>query len=75
WSLDPSGKDYLSTEQATALGFPSIQFEVWVKGESWKADVYEEFHKLVIGKGFDPESQDAARHFDYPLFHLPGEIE
>ncbi|KAJ7229297.1 hypothetical protein B0H12DRAFT_1147896 [Mycena haematopus] len=70
WSLDPSGVDRLSMEDATRLGFPSFQFTTKAIAFSWDATVYEGLRQFHQAKGFDPESQDLARHLNYPLYRL-----
>ncbi|KAJ7315745.1 hypothetical protein DFH08DRAFT_653076, partial [Mycena albidolilacea] len=70
WSLDPSGADRLSTEAATRLGFPSFHCTTEIRGQSWDASVYEGLQKFHQGKGFDPYTQDLARHLRYPLYEL-----
>ncbi|KAJ7861645.1 hypothetical protein B0H13DRAFT_2568006, partial [Mycena leptocephala] len=70
WSLDPSGVAPLSPEEASELGFPSIQPYTTIHGSRWDADVYaglRQFHQI---KGFDPDSQDVAEHLGYPLYQL-----
>ncbi|KAF8134049.1 hypothetical protein K438DRAFT_2031490 [Mycena galopus ATCC 62051] len=75
WSTDPSGAKRLATEGAKALGFPNIQLEMRAEGYSWDGSVYVGLHQFHQGKGFDPESQDVARHLGYPLLRLPGELD
>ncbi|KAJ6561628.1 hypothetical protein B0H19DRAFT_1259297 [Mycena capillaripes] len=75
WSLDPSGIERLSTDEATHLGFPSIQFKTWVEGYFWDASVYAGLRQFHQGKGFDPDSQEIARHLGHPLYRLPGEVD
>ncbi|KAJ7497807.1 hypothetical protein B0H11DRAFT_2384570, partial [Mycena galericulata] len=70
WSLDPSGSECLSTDEATHLGFPSIDLETRVRTNSYGASVYAGLHKFHEGKGFDPDSQDVARHLEEPLFQI-----
>ncbi|KAJ7497829.1 hypothetical protein B0H11DRAFT_2384607, partial [Mycena galericulata] len=70
WSLDPSGAERLSRDEATYLGFPSIELETQVYPRFWDASVYAGLHKFHEGKGFDPDSQDVARHLGHPLFQL-----
>ncbi|KAF7353261.1 hypothetical protein MSAN_01514000 [Mycena sanguinolenta] len=41
WSLDPSGADHLSPEDARMLGFPPIHIETFVQGKSWERSVYK----------------------------------
>ncbi|KAF7353366.1 hypothetical protein MSAN_01525200 [Mycena sanguinolenta] len=73
WSLDPSGADCLTPETADALGFPTIHIETSMYGMSWDKTVYDGLRRFHQGKGFDPDSQDIARHLGYPLFELPRE--
>ncbi|KAJ7500250.1 hypothetical protein B0H11DRAFT_2275944 [Mycena galericulata] len=75
WSLDPSGVERLSADEAERLGFPSIKFTVCVHGHSWDSSVYVGLRKFHQGKGFDPDSQDVARHLGFPLYQLFSEIE
>ncbi|KAJ7094186.1 hypothetical protein C8R44DRAFT_718600 [Mycena epipterygia] len=37
---------------------------------SWHQSVYEALSRFYAGKGFDPNSQDIARHLGYPLYEL-----
>ncbi|KAJ7706580.1 hypothetical protein B0H16DRAFT_1901600 [Mycena metata] len=75
WSPDPSGVDRLSTEEATQLGFPSFQLTTRVHGDSWDAGVYTGLRQFHRAKGFDPDSQDVARHLGYPLYELSREVD
>ncbi|KAJ7168926.1 hypothetical protein C8R46DRAFT_849343, partial [Mycena filopes] len=70
WSLDPSGVERLSTEEATRLGFPLIELRTTVCTESWDPSVYAGLRQFHEGKGFDPASQDVARHMGYPLYRV-----
>ncbi|KAJ6464403.1 hypothetical protein C8R45DRAFT_877707, partial [Mycena sanguinolenta] len=70
WSLDPSGADRLSPEAAERFGFPKIRIETRISGTYWDSGVYEGLRRFHQGKGFDPDSQDLARHLGYPLFEL-----
>ncbi|KAJ7664144.1 hypothetical protein B0H17DRAFT_1019734 [Mycena rosella] len=72
WSLDPSGAQRLSTEEAENLGFPSIELTMSVHLQTWDARVYEGLSQFHEGKGFDPHSQDIALHLGYPLYQLSG---
>ncbi|KAF7353337.1 hypothetical protein MSAN_01521900 [Mycena sanguinolenta] len=40
---------------------------------SWDNSVYEGLRRFHQGKGFDPDSQDLARHLGYPLFELSSD--
>ncbi|KAJ7928248.1 hypothetical protein B0H13DRAFT_2182367 [Mycena leptocephala] len=75
WALDPSGAEHLSPEEATELGFPSIKLGTTTFSDSWDADVYAALHQFHRAKGFDPESQDVARHLGYPLYQLPSAVD
>ncbi|KAF7353159.1 MFS general substrate transporter [Mycena sanguinolenta] len=70
WSLDPSGADRLSTEDAKNLGFPAIHIETKMYGDSWDCSVYEGLRRFHEGKGYDPESREVARRLGYPLFEV-----
>ncbi|KAJ7120211.1 hypothetical protein C8R44DRAFT_548551, partial [Mycena epipterygia] len=62
WSLNRSGSERLSAREASSLGFPCLEFEreVWVK--SWDESVYAALSRFHVGKGFDPNGPDVARH-------------
>ncbi|KAJ7618873.1 hypothetical protein DFH06DRAFT_85339 [Mycena polygramma] len=75
WSLDPLGAHPLSTEEAIELGFPAVHYSVDITGRSWDSSVYAGLHQFYLAKGFDPYSQDVARHFGYPLYRLSGDID
>ncbi|KAF7353216.1 hypothetical protein MSAN_01509300 [Mycena sanguinolenta] len=70
WSLNLSGADHLSTEDARMLGFPAIHIETVVDGLSWHRSVYEGLRRFHEGKGFDPESREVARRLGYPLYEV-----
>jgi hypothetical protein len=75
WSLDPSGLERLSTEEASDLGFPSIEFTMWVHGCGCDESVYAGLRTFHKGKAFDPDTQDVARGLGYPLYQLSSELE
>ncbi|KAJ6518077.1 hypothetical protein C8R47DRAFT_5212 [Mycena vitilis] len=75
WSLDPSGIERLSTEEATRLGFPSIQLKTRICLCSWDASVYAGLRQFHQAKGFDPDSQDLARHLGHRLLELTKETD
>ncbi|KAJ7094170.1 hypothetical protein C8R44DRAFT_553525, partial [Mycena epipterygia] len=70
WSLDPSGNQRLSLEEASRLGFPSLTLESRVLMKSWHESVYPALSRFHAGKGFDSNSQDLARHLGHPLYKL-----
>ncbi|KAF7344224.1 hypothetical protein MVEN_01713200 [Mycena venus] len=75
WSLDPAGHENLSAEEATRLGFPSLRLETKLHGDSWPASVYAGLRQFHQGKGFDPNSQDVARHLGDPLYQTSAEVD
>ncbi|KAF7337105.1 hypothetical protein MVEN_02148100 [Mycena venus] len=70
WSLDPSGAGCLSTDDADRLGFPSTNLSAEIAGQSWDARVCAGLSRFHQAKGFDPESQDVARHLGQPLYQF-----
>ncbi|KAK7006278.1 hypothetical protein R3P38DRAFT_2555476 [Favolaschia claudopus] len=70
WSLDPLGGQQLSAEEAGKLGFPTIEIstDVWgISGDDAAYAGLSEFHQI---KGFDPETQDVARHLGLALYQF-----
>lgn len=72
WSEDPSGADRLTLREATRLGFPHLQFTTDVVGRFWDSSVYAGLRRFHQRKGFNPDSQDVARHLGHPLYQLSG---
>ncbi|KAF8214600.1 hypothetical protein K438DRAFT_882436 [Mycena galopus ATCC 62051] len=68
WSVNPSGAERLSAEEARALGLPEIHswMEVW--GNCWDSSDYDGIRQFHKAKGFDPYSHDVAMELGYPLF-------
>jgi hypothetical protein len=75
WSLDPAGVEHLSPEEATRFRFPTIEPTIEAWGRSWDPTVYAGLRQFHRGKGFDPDSQDIARHLGGPLFRLSRDME
>ncbi|KAJ7153835.1 hypothetical protein C8R46DRAFT_1228126 [Mycena filopes] len=74
WSLDASGDERLSTEEATQLGFPLLELATQLEGVSWDTSVYAGLRQFHRAKGFDPERQDVARHLGDRLFCLSRNV-
>ncbi|KAJ7699097.1 hypothetical protein B0H16DRAFT_1644290 [Mycena metata] len=70
WSSDPSGLERLCPHEATRQGFPSLKMTTHVVASSWDTSIYAGLRQFHTGKGFDPDSQDVARHLGYPLFKI-----
>jgi hypothetical protein len=75
WSFDPSGVERLSMDDATALGFPSLELNTTVWGRFWDASVYAGLSQFHQAKGFNSESQDVAQHLGHPLYQLSSESD
>ncbi|KAJ7057452.1 hypothetical protein C8F01DRAFT_332696 [Mycena amicta] len=75
WSLDPLGRERLSWKEARTRGFPKLKFSEYANTWNWDASMHEEVRAMHIAKGFDPDSQDVARHLGYPLFELVSDIK
>ncbi|KAF8209436.1 hypothetical protein K438DRAFT_231040 [Mycena galopus ATCC 62051] len=72
WSMDPCGAQRLSIQEATDAGFPSMKLTTRVCTRFYAAEVYSGLRNFYAAKGFDPESQDVARHLGEPMFYIPG---
>jgi hypothetical protein len=75
WTLDSSGASRLSAEDARILGFPIIHIETTMMGLSWDDAVYDKLRLFHQHRGFDPVSEEAARHLRYPLFKLSPNVD
>ncbi|KAJ7607732.1 hypothetical protein FB45DRAFT_394097 [Roridomyces roridus] len=75
WSLDPSGIPPLTPEAAQSLGFPEVEQAVRAMGRHWDTGVYEGLRKFHAAKGFDPYSQDLAKHLGCHLMEVHGDRE
>ncbi|KAJ6512427.1 hypothetical protein C8R45DRAFT_920262 [Mycena sanguinolenta] len=72
WSLDSSGAERLTPEDAADFGFPSFVLSIEVPVFPWDASVYAGLRQLHQAKGCDPDSQDVARHLGDNLYELSG---
>ncbi|KAJ6496293.1 hypothetical protein C8R45DRAFT_926804 [Mycena sanguinolenta] len=70
WSLDPSGAERLSAQDAVDLGFPSLLPSPMLAGRSWVASVYAGLRQFHRAKGFDPDTNDLVWHLDKGTFQL-----
>ncbi|KAJ6553213.1 hypothetical protein B0H19DRAFT_1377830 [Mycena capillaripes] len=70
WSLDASGAERLSDEEARKHGFPDLVFGMEIMGKSWDSSVYAGLHRLQEAKGFDPCSQEVAIELGYSLVQV-----
>jgi hypothetical protein len=70
WSYDLEGVERLAVDEAARLGFPAIQLHTEIHTSWWNGSVYAGLQKFHEEKGFDPNSQDVARHLEYPLLEV-----
>jgi hypothetical protein len=70
WSLDPSGVEPLTEEEAEQLGFPFFQLEMGATGKYWDGHIYGGLRQFYEGKGFDPYSQDVAGELGLLLLQI-----
>ncbi|KAF8212702.1 hypothetical protein K438DRAFT_1927996 [Mycena galopus ATCC 62051] len=75
WSLDESGTERLSMVDAADLGFPCIFLGIQIQGLSWDDIVYAGIHQFQQAKGFDADTQDAARCRGRPLYELSSNVK
>ncbi|KAJ7679557.1 hypothetical protein DFH06DRAFT_1316461 [Mycena polygramma] len=75
WSLDESGIERLSLKEAQDLGFPYVTVCTYIGCSSWDERVYDGLRQVHLAKGFDPESQEVARHLGMPLYQVADGIE
>ncbi|KAJ7627099.1 hypothetical protein FB45DRAFT_1059923 [Roridomyces roridus] len=70
WSIDPLGEERLTAEDASMLGFPTIQLEVKVLGRSWNDEVYAGIRQLYVAKGYEPNTLDVGAELGYPICEM-----
>lgn len=75
WSFDPSGVERLNVEEATQHGFPSIRLIPTIDIWYWDASIYAGLRQFHQANGFDPDSQDVARHLRNRLYQLSSEMD
>ncbi|KAJ7673901.1 hypothetical protein DFH06DRAFT_751243 [Mycena polygramma] len=75
WSLDPTGAERLSTEDAKILGFPMLHRETFMEGTYWDDGVYAGLRRFQEAEGYNPETQDACQDLGYPLYELSSELD
>jgi len=75
WSLDSSGAERLSMEDAVNLGFPPIHLTTEIWGYFWDHSVYTGLRQFHQAKGFDTDSQDVAQHLGELLYQLSKEMD
>ncbi|KAJ7609497.1 hypothetical protein FB45DRAFT_702687, partial [Roridomyces roridus] len=75
WSLDPTGTEGLTPEEAKQMGFPNFELDIKIRGFYWADDLYAGMWEFYTSKGYDPETLDVARDLGYPLCEISCEKE
>ncbi|KAJ7509615.1 hypothetical protein B0H11DRAFT_1253453 [Mycena galericulata] len=70
WSLDASGIQKLGAEEALNLGFPVVVLKIRLRVFRYEEVRYTALRQFHQAKGFNPDSQDVARHLEYPLYQI-----
>ncbi|KAK7063360.1 hypothetical protein R3P38DRAFT_2818279 [Favolaschia claudopus] len=73
WSFDPSGNDRLSPNEALNLGLPQASLEILVSQIYVDETLFKDLHTFHTMKGFNPDSQEIAKHLGLPLFYFGDE--
>jgi hypothetical protein len=74
WSLDPSGSQRLSKDDADKLGFPPLQVSTILWANFWPGSVYDGLRQFHKAKGFDSDSCDLARHLGHEFYQISSGI-
>ena len=75
WSLDPSGVERLSTEEAARLGFPELEFNMRIIGLSWDSSVYAGLRQYLQARAFDPDTPAFDRRNNGQLVRFSNRIQ
>ncbi|KAJ7812013.1 hypothetical protein B0H14DRAFT_2858357 [Mycena olivaceomarginata] len=71
----PSSFRWPNFPASNTAGFPIIELRTWVTTRSWNANVYQGIRQFYEAKGFNPDTQDVARHLKHPLWELSVEVD
>ncbi|KAK6991873.1 hypothetical protein R3P38DRAFT_2803562 [Favolaschia claudopus] len=71
--FDPMRQEPLSGEEAEDLGLPAIELRIVVQTVYLDKSTLEHLREFHRGKGFDPDSQDIAKHLGHPLYYFGKE--
>jgi hypothetical protein len=74
WSLDPSGSQRISKDDADKLGFPLLQVNTILWANFWPGSVYDGLRQFHNAKGFDSDSCDLARHLSHEFYQISSGI-
>ncbi|KAK6984914.1 hypothetical protein R3P38DRAFT_3230938 [Favolaschia claudopus] len=71
--FDPLGMEPLSAAQAKVLGLPEVEITIIVESQYLDQSGLEAVREFYRAKGFDPDSQDLAKHLENPLYYFGNE--
>ncbi|KAL0566066.1 hypothetical protein V5O48_015950 [Marasmius crinis-equi] len=77
WSFDPTGRHPLSAETCNQLGLPT-ELSLWVyppHQDHWDNESYRRIHEYQLARGFDPTTNDFARHLGYPTYSVQSDAD
>ncbi|KAJ7500910.1 hypothetical protein B0H11DRAFT_2275640 [Mycena galericulata] len=73
WSFDRTGAERLSMEAANCHGFPPFELRTRMKLLSWDDSDYTGLREFHESWGFNPDSQDVARHLGDLIYKVSEE--
>lgn len=75
WSLDPSGRTFLTEKEARNYGFPEVRLRMEVRGRWWDDRVLTGIREFQAAKGFDPYSEEVTRELALPRYYRTSSEE
>ncbi|KAJ7478012.1 hypothetical protein B0H11DRAFT_1286207 [Mycena galericulata] len=73
WSFDRTGAERLSMEAANCHGFPPFELRTRMKLLSWDDSDYTGLREFHESWGFNPDSEDVARHLGDLIYKVSEE--
>ncbi|KAK7013002.1 hypothetical protein R3P38DRAFT_1514587 [Favolaschia claudopus] len=68
--FDPVRNEPLSMDKAEMLGLPAIELTIDVTSVYIDKSTLQQLREFHQGKGFDPDSQEIAKHLGYALYYF-----
>ncbi|KAL0568463.1 hypothetical protein V5O48_013519 [Marasmius crinis-equi] len=69
WSFDPDGQNPITTDLCHHLGLP-ISLELRCGTYCWRTETYKALQTYQIARGFDPNTNEFARHNRYCIYKI-----
>ncbi|KAL0577379.1 hypothetical protein V5O48_004596 [Marasmius crinis-equi] len=69
WSFNPDGQNPITTDLCHHLGLP-ISLELKCYEYYWRTEIYKTLRTYQIGRGFDPNTNEFARHNQYCIYKI-----